>query len=69
MLANTTHTDLEELREAISRLEFDYREPLILQVLMGFSTEEIAGLMDIKQGAVLTRLYRARKMLMKSFEE
>ncbi len=69
LLANTPDTDLADLREAISRLEPDYREPLILQVLMGFSTEEIAGLMDIKQGAVLTRLYRARKMLMKSFEE
>jgi RNA polymerase sigma-70 factor (ECF subfamily) len=67
LLANTPDTDLADLREAISRLDPDYREPLILQVLMGFSTEEIAGLMEIKQGAVLTRLYRARKMLMKGF--
>ena len=69
LLANTPDTDLADLRAAISKLEPDYREPLILQVLMGFSTAEIAGLMEIKQGAVLTRLYRARKMLMKSFEE
>ena len=69
LLANTPDTDLADLREAIGRLEPDYREPLVLQVLMGFSTEEIAGLMEIKQGAVLTRLYRARKMLMKFFEE
>ena len=69
MLANTPDTDLADLREAIGRLEPDYREPLVLQVLMGFSTEEIAGLMEIKKGAVLKRLYRARKMLMKSFEE
>lgn len=69
LLANTPDTDLADLRAAISKLEPDYREPLILQVLLGFSTAEIAGLMEIKQGAVLTRLYRARKMLMKSFEE
>lgn len=69
LLANTPDTDLADLRAAISKLEPDYREPLILQVLLGFSTKEIAGLMEIKQGAVLTRLYRARKMLMKSFEE
>jgi len=69
LIAGTTDTDLADLREAISRLEPGYREPLVLQVLMGFSTEESAGLMDIKQGAVLTRLYRARKILMKSFED
>jgi DNA-directed RNA polymerase specialized sigma24 family protein len=31
---------------------------------MGFSTLEIAELMNLSQGAVLTRLHRARRMLM-----
>ncbi len=56
-------SDVEELRNAIYRLEDDYREPLVLQVLMGYSTKEIAELMSIRPGAVLTRLHRARLKL------
>lgn len=63
MLAETDHSELDELREAIYRLEDDYREPLVLQVLMGHSTKEIAELMGINPGAVLTRLHRARHKL------
>ena len=54
------------MREAIFALEDDYREPLVLQVLMGHSTNEIAELMGLKQGAVLTRLHRARNKLKES---
>jgi len=60
MLAESSDTDLDDVREAIYKLDDDYREPLVLQVLMGHSTKEIAELMDIKPGAVLTRLHRAR---------
>ena len=51
------------MRKAIFELEQGYREPLVLQVLLGLSTGEIAQAMEIKQGAVLTRLHRARKKL------
>jgi RNA polymerase sigma-70 factor (ECF subfamily) len=51
------------MRKAIYELDDDYREPLVLQVLMGFSTSEIAAQMGLKQGAVLTRLHRARARL------
>lgn len=60
MIAETDDSDRDEIREAIYRLEDDYREPLVLQVLMGHSTRDIAELMGINQGAVLTRLHRAR---------
>jgi RNA polymerase sigma-70 factor (ECF subfamily) len=60
MLAETSDTDLDDVREAIYKLDDDYREPLVLQVLMGHTTKEIAEMMDIKPGAVLTRLHRAR---------
>ena len=63
MLAESSDSDLDDVRQAIYRLEDDYREPLVLQVLMGHSTKEIAELMDIKPGAVLTRLHRARHKL------
>lgn len=52
-----------EMREAIFRLDEEYREPLVLQVLMGYSTQEIADMMGMQQGAVLTRLFRARARL------
>jgi len=60
MLAEKEDSQLEELRQAIFKLEDDYREPLVLQVLMGHSTKEIAELMGMQQGAILTRLHRAR---------
>ena len=61
--------ELDDLREAIFELEDDYREPLVLQVLMGYSTNEIAEMMGLKQGAVLTRLHRARHKLKDSVAE
>lgn len=66
MLASEEHRPDDEVhtvRRAILQLEDEYREPLVLQVLMGYSTEEIATHMNINQGAVLTRLFRARNRL------
>ncbi len=63
LIAEAPDEQRDEVREAIYRLEDDYREPLVLQVLMGFSTNEIAEQMGLKQGAVLTRLHRARLKL------
>ena len=63
LLAEQPDDQLDDMRDAIYRLDDDYREPLVLQVLMGYSTNEIAGLMGLKQGAVLTRLHRARHKL------
>lgn len=69
LLATGHDTDIDELRQAIFELPDDYREPLVLQVLLGHSCAEIAVLMDIKTGAVLTRLHRARKQLIERFGE
>jgi len=55
--------DLLALRHAIMRLPIEYREPLVLQVLGGFSTEEIARELALSTTAVLTRLFRARNKL------
>jgi RNA polymerase sigma-70 factor (ECF subfamily) len=52
-----------DMRRAILQLEDDYREPLVLQVLMGHTTQEIATQLGLTQGAVLTRLFRARQKL------
>lgn len=63
VLAAEDDAGLAEMREALFRLDDEYREPLVLQVLMGYSTQEIAGQMGMQQGAVLTRLFRARARL------
>jgi len=63
LLAEQPDEELDDMRQAIYELDDDYREPLVLQVLMGFSTNEIAEQMGLKQGAVLTRLHRARAKL------
>ena len=55
--------ELFALRHAIMRLPIEYREPLVLQVLGGFSTEEIARELELSATAVLTRLFRARNKL------
>ena len=63
MLAASDDRELQELRGAIFKLPDDYREPLVLQVLMGYSTAEIAAELGLTNAAVLTRLFRARKQL------
>ena len=69
LLANQPNHELDDMRAAIYRLDDDYREPLVLQVLMGYSTSEIGELMGLKQGAVLTRLHRARLKLRDEMED
>jgi RNA polymerase sigma-70 factor (ECF subfamily) len=63
LAVDSTDPDLAVLRRGILELDGDYREPLVLQVLMGFSTKEIAATLEMTQGAVLTRLHRAREKL------
>lgn len=63
VLATDDDAAVAEMREALFRLDNDYREPLVLQVMMGYTTREIAEHMGLSQGAVLTRLFRARQKL------
>ena len=63
MLAAAEEQDLAEMRAALFKLPDEYREPLMLQVLMGLSTAEIAAQLELSNAAVLTRLFRARKQL------
>ena len=56
-------SELDSLRGAILKLPLEYREPLIMQVLGGFTTAEIAQELSLSSTAVLTRLFRARNKL------
>jgi RNA polymerase sigma-70 factor (ECF subfamily) len=62
-LASDGDAGLTDLRGAIMQLPDEYREPLVLQVLGGFTTAEIAQQLGLTQPAVLTRLFRARNRL------
>jgi RNA polymerase sigma-70 factor, ECF subfamily len=61
--ATRDNREVDEMRAAILQLDAGFREPLMLQVLFGYSTEEIATHMELSVPAVLTRLYRARNVL------
>ncbi len=49
-----------EFTDAVAVLPASYREPLLLQWIGGYSCREIAGIMNLTEGAVMTRLTRAR---------
>ena len=53
--------DAFEMRDMLAALPETYREPLMLQVIGGFGCAEIATMMGITEGAVMTRLTRARQ--------
>jgi RNA polymerase sigma-70 factor (ECF subfamily) len=59
----TEGDELVGLRLAMTQLPDDYRIPLVMQVLGGFTTEEIARELALSTAAVLTRLFRARNRL------
>ena len=59
--------DRELLHNAINRLDSDYREPLMLQVVGGFSGKEIADILELNNNTVMTRLFRARSKLKQEF--
>src|SRR5258707_13675950 len=63
MLASPREQDIADVRAAIMKLPDEYREPLVLQVLMGYSTAEIARELDLSGPAVLTRPVRARPQI------
>ena len=61
--------EVRMLRQAISRLAPKYREPLLLQVVMGYSCKEIADELGISKSAVMTQLFRAREQLKEKLQK
>jgi len=56
-----TRAEAHTLRCAFAGLTAEYSEPLLLQVIGGFSCDEIGDLLGLSNSAVMTRLYRARQ--------
>ncbi len=50
-----------EFRELLQQIDEKYRTILVLYYVEGFNTKEIAGLLDMNEHTVKSRLVRARK--------
>lgn len=55
----------DDVHAVLMRLPEIYRAPLVLRYMQGFSTKEIAKLLDAPLGTVLARLHRGRKQFEK----
>jgi RNA polymerase sigma-70 factor (ECF subfamily) len=64
-----TSTEAFVLRRALRALPAEYREPLILQVLHGYSQQEIAAQLGLTAAGAGTRLFRARQKLREALGE
>lgn len=58
-----TSTEAFVLRQALERLPEEYREPLLMQVVFGYSQKEIAAHLGISVAGAGTRLFRAREKM------
>ena len=58
-------TDIE-VQQAVDALPENFRIPVLLADVEGFSYKEIAGILDVPIGTVMSRLHRGRKALQKA---
>ena len=59
----------DEVRSAIEELPENFRLPLILSDVEGFAYKEIAEMLDVPIGTVMSRLHRGRKSMQKRLYE
>ena len=58
-----------DIKEAVESLPEHFRLPVLLADLEGFSYKEIAEILDIPIGTVMSRLHRGRKQLQRALWE
>jgi len=58
-----------EVREALTRLPYGYRAPLVLRYYNDLPYREIAEILAIPEGTVKTRIHRGKAMLKQRMEE
>lgn len=54
---------VEIVRSAVNNLDEKYRAVVVLYYFNGFSVKEIANMLDIFEGTVKSRLFKARRLL------
>jgi RNA polymerase sigma-70 factor (ECF subfamily) len=57
------------VQRALDELSPAYREPFVLVVMEGFRCREVADMLELPLGTVLSRLHRAREVLKRHIEE
>jgi RNA polymerase sigma-70 factor, ECF subfamily len=57
------------LWRGLEKLPAEHREVLVLKELQGLRYQEIAGILEIPEGTVASRLYHARKALKETLDE
>jgi RNA polymerase sigma-70 factor, ECF subfamily len=58
-----------DIKRAVEELPENFRVAVLLADLEGFAYKEIAEILDIPIGTVMSRLHRGRKALQKSLAE
>ena len=58
-----------EVKEALESLPENFRMPVLLADVEGFSYKEIAAILDIPIGTVMSRLHRGRKAMQKALHD
>jgi RNA polymerase sigma factor (sigma-70 family) len=61
------HEEGMEVRAALMKIKKSYSELLILKYSTGLRIQEIAELLNMKEGTIKTNLYRARNQFMKEY--
>ena len=68
-LTNEVEIEHRELRAIMASLSEEYREPLMLQIVFGYSGDEISQQLDLNKNTVMTRLFRARNQVKEALEK
>jgi RNA polymerase sigma-70 factor (ECF subfamily) len=68
-LSNEIEIEHRELRAIMASLSEEYREPLMLQIVFGYSGDEIAQQLDLNKNTVMTRLFRARNQVKEALDK
>jgi RNA polymerase sigma-70 factor (ECF subfamily) len=53
----------EKLKECINALSVDFRETIVLRDMQDFSYVEMCAILNVREGTVKSRLFRAREMV------
>jgi len=67
--AQENAADLKDVGQAIDRLNSEQREILLLVAVEGMSYREVATILELPAGTVMSRLYRARENLRRNVNE
>ena len=59
----------DEVKRALEDLPDNFRLPVILADVEGFSYKEIADMLEIPIGTVMSRLHRGRKAMQKALHD